>query len=123
MYTPLYIKTENSLLNSMISIDKLIDFAKKNNIKSLTITDNNMYGVMEFYHKCLENEIKPIIGLEVIIENKKIILYCLNYDGYKNLIKIATSQSDNTLNYEFLSSHSDNLLCIGPYNSINIYLK
>ncbi len=123
MYTPLYIKTENSLLNSMISIDKLIDFAKKNNIKSLTITDNNMYGVMEFYHKCLENEIKPIIGLEVIIENKKIILYCLNYDGYKNLIKIATSQSDNTLNYEFLSSHSDNLLCIVPYNSINIYLK
>lgn len=123
MYTPLYIKTENSLLNSMIFIDKLIDFAKKNNIKSLTITDNNMYGVMEFYHKCLENEIKPIIGLEVIIENKKIILYCLNYDGYKNLIKIATSQSDNTLNYEFLSSHSDNLLCIVPYNSINIYLK
>lgn len=123
MYTPLYIKTENSLLNSMISIDKLIDFAKKNNIKSLTITDNNMYGVMEFYHKCLENEIKPIIGLEVIIENKKIILYCLNYDGYKNLIKIATSQSDNTLNYEFLSIHSDNLLCIVPYNSINIYLK
>lgn len=123
MYTPLYIKTENSLLNSMISIDKLIDFAKKNNIKSLTITDNNMYGVMEFYHKCLENEIKPIIGLEIIIENKKIILYCLNYDGYKNLIKIATSQSDNTLNYEFLSIHSDNLLCIVPYNSINIYLK
>lgn len=123
MYTPLYIKTENSLLNSMIFIDKLIDFAKKNNIKSLTITDNNMYGVMEFYHKCLENEIKPIIGLEVIIENKKIILYCLNYDGYKNLIKIATSQSDNTLNYEFLSIHSDNLLCIVPYNSINIYLK
>lgn len=123
MYTPLYIKTENSLLNSMIFIDKLIDFAKKNNIKSLTITDNNMYGVMEFYHKCLENEIKPIIGLEIIIENKKIILYCLNYDGYKNLIKIATSQSDNTLNYEFLSSHSDNLLCIVPYNSINIYLK
>lgn len=123
MYTPLYIKTENSLLNSMIFIDKLIDFAKKNNIKSLTITDNNMYGVMEFYHKCLENEIKPIIGLEIIIENKKIILYCLNYDGYKNLIKIATSQSDNTLNYEFLSIHSDNLLCIVPYNSINIYLK
>ena len=67
MYTPLYIKTENSLLNSMISIDKLIEFAKKNNIKSLTITDNNMYGVMEFYHKCLKNEIKPIIGLDVLI--------------------------------------------------------
>lgn len=121
MYVPLYIKTENSLLNSMISIDKLIEFAKKNNIKSLTITDNNMYGVMEFYHKCLENEIKPIIGLEVLLENRKFILYCINYDGYKNLIKIATSQSDNTLSYEFLSNHNDNLLCIVPYESVDIY--
>ena len=29
MYTPLYIKTNNSLLTSMIKIDELISFAKK----------------------------------------------------------------------------------------------
>ena len=42
MYTPLYIKTDNSLLTSMIKVDDLISFALKNNLKSLTITDNNM---------------------------------------------------------------------------------
>ena len=88
MYTPLYIKTENSLLTSMISIDSLIEFAQKNNYKSLTITDNNMYGVMEFYHKCIAHDIKPIVGLEVTIEDCNFLLYCINYDGYKNLIKI-----------------------------------
>ena len=51
MYTPLYIKTDNSLQTSLIKIKDLIEFAKTNNIKSLTITDNNMYGVMDFY-KC-----------------------------------------------------------------------
>ena len=53
MYTPLYIKTDNSLLTSLIKIDDLIDFALKNNIKSLTITDNNMYGAYYFYKKCI----------------------------------------------------------------------
>ena len=45
MYTPLYIKTDNSLQSSLIKVKDLIDFAKFNNIKSLTITDNNMYGL------------------------------------------------------------------------------
>ena len=57
MYTPLYIKTENTLLSSLIKIDDLIKYAKENNYKSLTITDNKMYGAYEFYKKCKENNI------------------------------------------------------------------
>ena len=45
MYTPLYIKTNNSLLTSMIKIDELVKFAKKNNIKALTITDNKIFSL------------------------------------------------------------------------------
>ena len=69
MYTPLYIKTDNSLLSSLINIDELIKYALKNNISSLSITDNNMYGVIEFYNKCIINNIKPIIGLSLKINN------------------------------------------------------
>ena len=57
-FVPLYIKTDNSLLNSMIKISDLVKYALKNNIKALTITDNNMYGVMEFYTECINNKIK-----------------------------------------------------------------
>lgn len=119
MYTPLYIRSENSLLSSMISIDNLIVFAKKNNIESLSITDNNMYGVMEFYHKCIDNNIKPVIGLEVTLDTNKFLLYCINYNGYKNLIKIATFLSDNNINYDLLNEYHDDLLCIVPFESIN----
>ena len=49
---PLYIKTDNSLLSSLIKIDDLINYALKNNIKVLTITDDSMYGCLEFYIKC-----------------------------------------------------------------------
>ncbi|MCI9435007.1 MAG: DNA polymerase III subunit alpha [Bacilli bacterium] len=124
MYTPLYIKSENSLLSSMINIDSLIEFAKKNGIESLTITDNNMYGVMEFYHKCLDNNIKPIVGLEVTLDGNKFLLYCINYNGYKNLIKIATSLSDTTISYDLLEKYNDDLLCIVSFESINnLYSK
>ena len=89
-YTPLYIKTDASLLESLIKIDELIKYAKINNIKSLAITDSTMYNVIYFYNKCLENKIKPIIGLEIEIDSKIYILYSKNINGYKNLIKLST---------------------------------
>ncbi len=120
MYAPLYIKTNNSLLESMIRIEELIEFAKVNNIKALTITDNRMYGVMEFYKACVSNNIKPIIGLEVIME-KKIVLYVKDINGYKNLVKLSTISSERTITLDDLKKYSDNLICIVPYESIDLY--
>lgn len=118
---PLYIKTHNSLLHSMIKIDDLINYAKEKEIKALTITDNNMYGVMEFYKKCLKNNIKPIVGLEVEIENQKIVLYVKSYIGYKNLLKINT-ELDN-INIETLNNLNEDIICIVPFDSINLFEK
>src|SRR5574344_233458 len=121
MYAPLYIKTNNSLLESMIRIEELIEFAKVNNIKALTITDNRMYGVMEFYKACLASNINPIIGLAVIINNLKIVLYCKNNNGYKNLIKLATLISEKEVLYDDLNKYSDDTICIIPFDSITLY--
>ena len=121
MYTPLYIKTDNSLQSSLIKIDDLIKYAKDNNIKSLTITDNNMYGVMDFYKMCITNDIKPIIGLECVYNDKKLVLYAINYDGYKNLIKLCTLLSEKKLEISDLEKYSNNLVCITPFESLEIY--
>lgn len=121
MYTPLYIKTDNSLLSSLINVDELIKYALKNNISSLSITDNNMYGVIEFYNKCIINNIKPIIGLELTIENKKIILYCIDNNGYKNIIKLSTINSEKTIDYDNLKKYSASLICIVLYKDMDIY--
>ena len=119
-FVPLNIKTGNYLLSSMIKIDELIKVAKENNLKALTITDNNMYGVLDFYKACKNNDIKPIIGLEITIEEVKFVLYAMNYDGYKNLIKITTLLSDN-LSLNDLTNLSENILCIVPYKSRKLY--
>ena len=55
MYTPLYIKTDYSLLNSLVKIDDLIPKLKKLNITSCAICDDNLYGTMEFINKLSKN--------------------------------------------------------------------
>ena len=114
---PLYIKTDNSLLSSLIKIDDLIKYAKNKNINSLAITDDSMYGCIEFYIKCRENNIKPIIGLEI----NNIVLYAINYNGYKNLIKLSTIKSKELVDINILRKYSDDLLCIVPYHNLNNY--
>lgn len=119
MNTPLNIKTEYSLLKSMIRVKDLIAFAIKNKLSALAIADDNMCGVMEFYDACCKNNIKPIIGLEVSIDDLKIVLYAKNYNGYKNLLKITSNEID----YSFLEKHAKDLICIVPFESRSIYEK
>lgn len=81
------------------------------------ITDVIWFGVMEFYKTMLKYDIKPIIGLEVKINDYSILLYAENYKGYQNLCYICSNEKT----IQILKENSDNLLCIVPYESINIY--
>ena len=121
MYTPLKVTTEYSLLNSLIKIDDLITFLLDKNICACGVVDNNLSYVYEFYLKCKKNNIKPIIGLEVILDNKKIYLYAKNYDGYKNLLKINTAVENNKLNIDLLNAYSNNILVMLPYSSKDLF--
>lgn len=116
----LNIKTCNYLLYSMIQIPQLIKVAKENGIKVLTITDNNMYGVLDFYKECLKNDIKPVIGLEISLD-EKFVLYCQNYNGYKNLIKISTIMSEGNLNLDVINRYASDIIAIVPYESKVLY--
>ena len=117
MYIPMNIKTEYSLLDSIIKVKELVKFALDNNLKALAITDNNLYGIYEFYLECTKNNIKPIIGLEITIDDKKILLYAKSNIGYKNLIKINRYEKD----INNLKKYNKDILCIVPYDSLNMY--
>ena len=129
MYTPLYVKTNYSLLSSLIKIDELINYAKSNNIKSLAIADNNMFGVMEFYKKCKANNIKPIIGLELEIDDFILLLYAKDYIGYQTLMKLTTISSTRKIEISDIEKYNKNVIGILPnvyrdnYNNINKYIN
>lgn len=118
MDTVLNIKTCNYLLTSMIDIKALVKVAKENNIKSLGIADNNMYGALEFYKECKNAGIKPIIGLEVLVQNLKLVLYAENYKGYQNLLMITSIEE---ITISVLKEYCSDVLCIMPYKSNILY--
>ena len=119
-YTPLQVKTSYSLLQSLNQIKKLVSYAASLGYKSLAITDtNNMFGVPEFYRECKKNNIKPIIGIELIIEDKKILLYAMNNQGYKNLIKLSTLVSERSLTKEDLITYKEDVLLVIPYENFD----
>ena len=121
MFTRLYIKTNYSLLSSLITIDELIKTCVDKNIKSIAICDNDMTGVMHFYKECKKNNIKPIVGLDIVYNNKHILLYCKNYEGYKSLIKLSTISSEKTIEISDLKCNNKDLIAILPYKSLEIY--
>ena len=113
-YTPLWIKTDYSILSSLIKIDDLISTLKKLNFKSAAICDDNLYGAMEFYTKCIKNDIKPIIGLEVNLDYT-ILLYAKNYKGYQNLCNINTLINEKKFSFDELIKYINDLVLVLPY--------
>ena len=120
MYTPLYVKSNYSFLTSLVKIDDLIKRCKKDNITSIALTDNNMIAALYFYKECEKNDIKPIIGLEITLDDK-FLLYAKDYKGYQNLLKIVTRIDE--LDYETLKKYNDNIICIIPLSSKESYNK
>lgn len=116
---PLKITTEYSLLKSLIKLPDLISFLNENNIKECAICDENLNGFMDFYLKCKENNIKPIIGLDTVYESMHIYVYAKNYFGYQELLKIDYLKDNMNLSY----LENPNLLVIIPFKSIDIYEK
>lgn len=113
-YVPLYVKTDYSVLTSLIKIDDLIEKALIYNISELGVCDDNLFYVMEFYNKCINNNIKPIIGLD--LKSFNILLYAKNYNGYQNLCNIESLKNEGKLDFNILSKYLDNLIIVIPYD-------
>ena len=136
-FTHLHLHTDFSLLDGAISLDKLINFGKEQNLKSLAITDHgNIFGAVKFFQKCKKAGIKPILGIEAYLtEDAKIknannkyyhlILLVQNEIGYKNLCKLISFSFQQgfyfkpRIDYNILAQHSEGLIatsaCLGGH--------
>ena len=117
-FVHLHTHTEYSILDGASRLDDLIAAAAADGQPALGITDHgNMYGVLDFYRKCAERDVKPIIGMEAYMAHDSrherpprrgriddsggdtegggklyyhLTLLAVDDTGYKNLIKVAS---------------------------------
>lgn len=132
-FVHLHTHTEYSLLDGISKIKQLVKKAKALGMDALAITDHgNMYGAIEFYKTCLDNEIKPIIGCELYVaprsrtdkeagidkEPYHLTILAKNYTGYKNLMKLVSLAWLEGYYYkprvdrELLEKYSEGLICL-----------
>ncbi|MDD4407402.1 MAG: DNA polymerase III subunit alpha, partial [Bacilli bacterium] len=117
------IKTDYSLLKSLIKIDNLISYAITNNYKTLGLIDDNLSSSAEFINICYKNNIKPVIGFDTFLNNQQIIIYAKNYQGLKSLFKLNTFLLNNSLNIIELTKYIKDFIILIPYSSKDIYYK
>lgn len=121
MKSCLSIKTDYSILSSLIKIPDLISYAINNHIVALGIIDDNLSSSMEFILECQKSNIKPLVSLEVNYQDSKIYLYAKDEQGLHNLFKINTILLNNPLIINDLKKYINNLIILLPYNSIKLY--
>jgi DNA polymerase-3 subunit alpha len=83
----------------------MLDRIKELGMSSVALTDHGtMSGAIEFYKGCLDRGLKPIIGMEAYVANRKhtdkdlqkdrsryhLTLLAMNNIGYKNLMKLSS---------------------------------
>lgn len=123
-FVHLNLHSEYSLQSGVNNIEDFLKKAKSYDMKALALTDYaNMFCAIEFYKKAKELGIKPIFGIDLPLSENNEDVYTLtllakNYEGYKNLVKLASelyknmSGSELKINKEILRKYSQNLIAL-----------
>jgi len=105
-FSHLHVHTQFSLLDGAADIKKLMQKAKKDEMKAIAITDHgNMFGAFRFVAEANNHGIKPIVGCEFYVVDDRFqqqftkekkdkryhqLLLAKNDKGYQNLSKLCS---------------------------------
>lgn len=95
----LNLHSEYSIHDGFVRIEQLLQKCIEFGMPAVAITDeNNFFGLIKFYKQAVQLGIKPIIGIDVLLDNESVkkqqpfilSLLAQNDAGYKNLINLVT---------------------------------
>lgn len=92
----LHFASEYSFLESPTNLKEYVEFAKNNDIKILPLTDHNfVFGFAEFKQLCQNHNIKPIYGIDLDVEDFRLILLAKNKAGFDEILRLSYLKSIN----------------------------
>lgn len=99
-----------------MSIDDIFSNAKKMSYGAIALTDYRvMYGALEFFKKSKKYEIKAVFGLEVDVEDYRVVLYAKNNEGMKMLHRLSYKLSFvESLDLSDLTELSEDVVIVFP---------
>ncbi|OGG53641.1 DNA polymerase III subunit alpha [Candidatus Kaiserbacteria bacterium RIFCSPHIGHO2_01_FULL_53_29] len=134
-FVHLHTHSHYSLLEAIPKISELVAAAVVDGQKALALTDNgNLYGAIDFYKECKENDIKPILGVDFFVaprtrHNKehriddhtsRLVLLAKDLEGYHNLLQLVSKSHLEgfyyrpRIDHELIEAHREGLIAILP---------
>ena len=134
IFSHLRVSSEYSISQGLLTIDQIVDCAKKNTIPSVALTDkSNMFAMVKFFNKCEAAGIKPISGASIRVifdgDDSSHELLCLakNNDGHRNLMQAISFAHNNytyqtpIINFNDLKSFKDNIVIVSGGKDSHIF--
>src|SRR5690554_3800971 len=118
----LYIQSSYSMLKNTIPLPVLVEKAKQSGYDFLALSDEQLHGMIHFFSLATKHQIKPILGIRVIVKYQEtssdFLIYVKDQKGYENLLNISLLKSQNELTYDDLIKHQEGLIFVTSKNSI-----
>lgn len=126
-FTHLHVASGFSFKYGTTLPDALVARARDFGMRSMALTDRDgLSGAIRFTQSCLENQISPIIGVDISYENQtRITLLATPGKGWSSLVRVVTQLKNYgaPCNLNFLkqnSNYTQNLLALhGPDSEIS----
>jgi DNA polymerase III alpha subunit len=106
-----------SLHQGLVTPAELVQTAQAHGMPALGLTDHHLLtGAIEFVTACKQNEIQPIIGLEIDLPDGPVNLLGTSMEGWSNLCRlssaIALRDDGGSLFADLLASYSKDLIAL-----------
>lgn len=132
-YVHLHNHTQYSLLDGLTRLGPLVEYVKQTSMVAVAMTDHGtLSGTIDFYKEAINNEIKPIIGMETYVAARKhtdkdpahdknryhLIILAMNNTGYQNLMRLSTTANLDgfyyfpRIDHELLEKHQEGLIIL-----------
>lgn len=127
-YIPLRLHSEFSIEEGIVRLPEAVHFAQKQGLPALALSDlMNLFGIVKFYRTCRQNGIKPILGVDIVLEDTqrnlcgRLLLLAKNQQGYRTICEWLThaylaeehQQQSACLSYSWLlQQNTDGLICL-----------
>lgn len=96
-YVPLRVHSHYSFLDSTLSPTAIVETAKRHGLAAVALTDTgNLHGAVEFVQAAKQHGVKPILGTELRIGDKPLLLYVESARGYNNLCRLLSRHAERT---------------------------
>lgn len=125
-FTTLQVFSSYSLLKSTIRLNEYVETGKLLSYKQLALTDDGvLHGAVEFYERCIQNGIQPILGCTFEVawksdasKKEMLVVYAKGAKGYESLLKLSTLYQQGLIwtkeMTEWIATHSEDVKIVLP---------